>query len=91
MEDFDAKTVSETELRVRIERGLDRARPYLLVDGGGVELVSVDAATGIVEVAMTGACASCALKLMTLRAGIERAVIREAPEIKRVEAVDLPQ
>ncbi len=80
----------EENLEVRIERALERVRPYLLMDGGGVELVSVDRATGIVEVAMTGACQTCALKMMTLRAGIERAIIKSSPEVLRIEAVDLP-
>jgi Fe-S cluster biogenesis protein NfuA len=80
----------ELDLEARIEQALERVRPYLLIDGGGVQLVSVDTATGIVEVAMTGACQTCALRLMTLRAGIERAILKAAPELTRIEAVDVP-
>ena len=78
-------------LEARIGEALERVRPYLLIDGGGIELVSVDHEAGIVEVAFTGACKTCALSMMTLRAGIERAILRSAPEIKRIEAVELPQ
>ena len=80
----------EEDLEARIERALERVRPYLMMDGGGVQLISVDRASGIVEVAMTGACQTCALRLMTLRAGIERAIIKLAPEVLRIEAVEVP-
>lgn len=87
---MEVPAVIEEKLEARIERALERVRPYLLMDGGGVQFVSWDAATGIVEVEMTGACQTCALKLMTLRAGIERAIIKEAPEVLRIEAVEVP-
>jgi Fe-S cluster biogenesis protein NfuA len=62
-------------------------KPYLLVDGGSVELVRIDYNTHVVEVCLVGACKTCSLAMMTLRAGIERAILHEAPEIHRVEAV----
>ena len=61
-------------------------RPYLKADGGDVELVDIKE-NGIVEVRLTGACVGCPMSQMTLRAGIERALMRDVPEIKRVEAV----
>ena len=42
---------------------------------------------GIVEVRLTGACVGCPMSQMTLRAGVERALMREVPGIRRVEAV----
>ena len=42
----------------------------------------------IVEVRLLGNCAGCALSQMTLRAGIERALMRDFPEIKRIEAIN---
>jgi Fe-S cluster biogenesis protein NfuA len=78
--------VEISDLETRINRALDKVRPYLMIDGGGVELVSVDIKAGIVEVALTGACETCALAPMTLRAGIERAILREAPEVVRIES-----
>lgn len=65
---------------------LESIRPYLKADGGDVELVNVTS-EGIVEVKLTGACVDCPMSQMTLRAGIERALIREIPSIKRVESV----
>ena len=65
---------------------LGRVRPYLQVDGGDVELVKISP-DGIVEVRLVGACASCPMSIMTLRGGIERALMLEIPEVRRVESV----
>jgi len=74
-------------LEERVLKGIEVSRPYLQIDGGDVELASLDVEHGIVEVRYQGACKTCPLKLMTLRAGIERAIMLEAPEIKRIEEV----
>jgi Fe-S cluster biogenesis protein NfuA len=71
----------------KVLKALDTIRPYLQADGGDVELVKVTEA-GIVEVKLTGACGNCPMSQMTLRAGVERALIREVPGIRRVEAVN---
>jgi len=70
----------------RIEQTLERVRPYLKVDGGDVELVQLTP-EGIVEVRLTGSCVLCPMSNMTLRAGIERALMLEHDEVKRVEQV----
>jgi Fe-S cluster biogenesis protein NfuA len=69
-----------------IEQSLVRIRPYLQVDGGDVELVNVTE-EGIVEVRLTGSCAACPMSLMTLRAGIERALMLDHAGVIRVEQV----
>ncbi len=69
-----------------IEKTLERVRPYLKEDGGDVELVRVSD-DGIVEVRLTGSCVSCPLSIMTVRAGIERALMIDHAEIRRVEQV----
>ncbi|MCF8240449.1 MAG: NifU family protein [Melioribacteraceae bacterium] len=73
-------------LDAKVEKALESIRPYLRADGGDVELVRVTD-QGIVEVKLTGACVGCPMSQMTLRAGVERALIREVPGIRRVEAV----
>ena len=73
-------------VKERISTALEMIRPYLKADGGDVELVNVTE-DGIVEVKLTGACVGCPMSQMTLRAGVERALIREVPEIRRVEAI----
>ena len=70
----------------QIHEALTRVRPYLQEDEGDVELVSVSEA-GIVEVRFLGACATCSLSIMTLRAGIERVILTSVPGVKRIEAV----
>ncbi len=70
----------------QIEQSLDKIRPYLRIDGGDVECVRVTD-DGIVEVRLTGACISCPLSTMTLRAGIERAILLEFKEVRRIEQV----
>jgi len=77
----------EKLLLEKVKDALEKVRPYLKADGGDVELVRVTD-EGIVEVKLTGACVGCPMSQMTLRAGIERALLREVPGIKRVEAVN---
>ncbi len=74
-------------LKEKVEKALETIRPYLKADGGDIELVKVTS-EGIVEVKLTGACIDCPMSQMTLRAGVERALIREVPGIRRVEAVN---
>lgn len=78
------QNVEETSKQV--EAALDSVRPYLKIDEGGVELVSVSE-DGIVEVRLLGECSNCSLNMMTLRAGIERVILSSVPGIKRIEAV----
>ena len=70
----------------KIEIALQSIRPFLQRDGGDVELVEVTK-DNVVRVRLTGACESCAMSSMTLRAGIEESVKNAIPEIKSVEAV----
>jgi Fe-S cluster biogenesis protein NfuA len=73
-------------IREKVRTVLETLRPFLQEDGGDVELVNVTD-DGIVELKLTGACATCPMSIMTLRAGIERALMREIPDVRRVEAV----
>ncbi len=83
----DENVEVETEqLRERVAQSLHKVRPYLQLDGGDVELVEVTP-DGIVRVKLVGACKDCPMSIMTLRAGIERALMREVSEVRRVEAV----
>lgn len=70
----------------KIEIALQSIRPFLQRDGGDVELVEVTK-DNIVRVRLLGACESCSMNTMTLRAGIEEAVKNAIPEVKSVEAV----
>ncbi len=72
-------------MKVKVEKALDKIRPALMADGGGVELVEVK--DGVVKVKLTGACGGCPMSQMTLKMGIERSLKSEIPEIKEVVAV----
>lgn len=73
-------------MKDKVLKALNQMRPFLQADSGDVELIEITE-DGIVKVRLTGACEVCPLSVMTLRAGIERALMREVPEIRRVEAV----
>lgn len=77
----------DPEMRDQIEDALDTIRPYLMADGGSVRLLNVTP-DYVVELELLGACGSCPMSTMTLRAGIEQALKRSVPKVKRVEAVN---
>jgi Fe-S cluster biogenesis protein NfuA len=68
-----------------VETVLDEMRPYLMADGGNVELVEIEGP--IVKLRLQGACGSCPSSAMTLRMGIERRLREFIPEIAEVEQV----
>lgn len=69
-----------------ILKALDSMRPFLQADNGDIELVEVTE-DGIVKVRLQGECEKCPLSIMTLRAGIERSLMKQVPGVKRIEAV----
>jgi Fe-S cluster biogenesis protein NfuA len=77
---------SNQDLLDRIERSLESTRPYLRADGGDVRLVRYRP-EGVLELQWMGTCAICPMSQLTLRAGLERAVMKDVPEVRRVEAV----
>ena len=68
-----------------VEKALEKIRPSLQADGGNIELV--DVTDGVVKVRLTGACGSCPMSQMTLKMGVEKALKKEVPDVKRVESV----
>ena len=72
----------------RIEDVLDRIRPAVRADGGDIELVRFDEASGQVQVRMVGACYACPMSMATLRAGIEQSLRMSIPEVRSVEAIE---
>jgi Fe-S cluster biogenesis protein NfuA len=68
-----------------VEKVLDDLRPYLMADGGNVDLVEIEGP--IVKLRLQGACGSCPSSAMTLKMGIERRLREFIPEIAEVEQV----
>lgn len=73
-------------MREKVEKALAKIRPMLQADGGDVELVDVTL-DGVVRVRLKGACMGCPMSQMTLKAGIEKQLVADVPEIKEVIAV----
>jgi Fe-S cluster biogenesis protein NfuA len=76
------------ELLQKVESALDTIRPYLEADGGNVSIEEITA-DNIVKIKLLGACGSCPMSIMTLKAGIEQAIKRAVPEIEGIEAINL--
>jgi Fe-S cluster biogenesis protein NfuA len=74
------------KMKDKVLKAIDNMRPFLQADNGDVELIDITE-DAIVKVRLTGACAICPLSQITLRAGVERSLMREIPAIRRVEAV----
>jgi Fe-S cluster biogenesis protein NfuA len=71
----------------KVQKVLEKVRPYIQSDGGDISLINVHEDTGIVEVRLHGACDSCPSATATLKGGVERMVRQEVPEIKEVVTV----
>ncbi len=81
--------INKQELEQKVNAALEQLRPFLHADGGDMELVDITE-DAVVQVKLMGACSDCSMSLMTLKAGLEEAVKKAAPEVKAVEAVNLP-
>lgn len=75
-----------TELESKVKNVLEQIRPYLQADGGDVEYVNMTD-DNQVNIRLLGMCGNCPHSQMTLKNGIEAAVIRAIPEVKSVESV----
>jgi Fe-S cluster biogenesis protein NfuA len=79
---------TNTEIRQQVQAVVDHIRPLLQADGGDIELVDVDEATGTVSVRLQGACRGCPSAAMTLKMGVERHLREKVPSVQKVIAVD---
>jgi Fe-S cluster biogenesis protein NfuA len=71
----------------KIENAISSVRPHLNADGGDIEVVDVTEDYHV-KVKWIGACESCSMSTMTLRAGIEHTIKSKIPEIISVEAIN---
>ncbi|CAG9467527.1 unnamed protein product [Pedinophyceae sp. YPF-701] len=69
-----------------VEQVLDDVRPYLMADGGNVELVEIDGL--VVKLQLQGACGSCPSSTTTMQMGIERRLKEVIPEIMEVVQIE---
>ena len=77
---------NKQELKEKVEKVIDQIRPFLQADGGDIRFVDITD-DYIVNVELQGTCGSCPYSRMTLKSGVETAVIKAIPEIKGVEEI----
>lgn len=75
-------------LSEQVEEALNSIRPFLEADGGNVSIEEITE-DGVVKLRLLGSCGSCPMSIMTMKAGIEQAIMRAVPQVKSVEAVNL--
>ncbi|SFE44585.1 NifU family protein [Flavobacterium xueshanense] len=71
------------ELFVEVQKALEEIRPFLNSDGGDITLISIEEGKHV-KVRLEGACTSCSVNQMTLRAGVETTIKKFAPQIETV-------
>lgn len=81
------ETKENNKIHDRIKNELEKIRPYLQADGGDIELVEITKDL-VVKVELTGACRGCPYSEQTLKAGVEQAIKKEIPEVKKVISVN---
>ena len=82
-------TLVNEDLFLQVEKALDSIRPYLEADGGNVKLLNISPDM-VVQLKLTGACETCPMSAMTLKAGVEEAIKKAVPSIKSVMAINVP-
>jgi Fe-S cluster biogenesis protein NfuA len=85
------ETKEETSFEGRLEDCLTMIRPFLQADGGDVRIREFLPETGVLKLQWEGTCAICPMSQLTLRAGVERALLNALPEVKRVEAISVSE
>ena len=80
---------NDPDLINRIEGALEQMRPFFEADGGDMKLVGVTDEM-VAKIGLVGACSSCSMSDMSLRAG-EEAIKKAAPEIVRIEAIRMEE
>ena len=78
--------IMDQDLKLKVEGALESLRPFLAADGGDMELIDITDEM-VVQLRLLGSCKSCDMSEMTLKAGVEEAVKRVAPEITAVVAI----
>lgn len=74
--------------KIQIEEALDNIRPYLEADGGNVRVIDLTDEM-VLKLELLGNCGSCPMSTMTLKAGVEEAIKKVIPEIKKVVAINV--
>ena len=74
------------EIDKKIINVIEKIKPYLSYENGGVEFVKFE--DGVCYVKLTGACAGCMYSDITLKNSIEEVIVSEIPEVISVENIE---
>ncbi len=85
---MNVEEIKLEDITARIEASLDDIRPYLEADGGNVRVLELTE-DKILKLEFVGNCGTCPMSAMTFKAGVEEAIRRLVPEIKKIEVVNL--
>ncbi|RZK79476.1 MAG: NifU family protein [Pedobacter sp.] len=77
-------------LTEQVEQALETIRPYLIADGGDVAIEEITE-DNVVKLKLLGNCGSCKMSFMTMKAGIEQAIMKSVPQITSVVAINLAE
>lgn len=77
------KKMTTEELTINVQKALEEIRPFLNSDGGDIKLISIEDGKHVI-VRLEGACTSCSVNQMTLKAGVETTIKKYAPQIETV-------
>jgi len=77
-------------LTEQVEQALETIRPYLIADGGDVAIEEITE-DNVVKLKLLGNCGSCKMSFMTMKAGIEQAIMKAVPQITSVVAINLAE
>ena len=78
--------MSNEDVELEIIRILkEYVEPYIVSHGGEIAFSSYE--DGVVFVELSGQCGGCPSSMVTLKSGIERLLVDEIPEVKRVEKI----
>lgn len=75
--------MTSEELINNVQKALEEIRPFLNSDGGDIKLISIEDGKHVI-VRLEGACTSCSVNQMTLKAGVETTIKKYAPQIETV-------
>jgi len=76
------KVIKLKKQEEKIKEIIKKLQPFLINDGGNIEFIKYE--KNIVYIKMLGACANCQMLDLTLKDGIEAAIISEVPDVKEV-------
>jgi Fe-S cluster biogenesis protein NfuA len=77
------KDMTTEEVLANVLKALEEIRPFLNSDGGDISLVEIEDDKHV-KVRLEGACTSCSVNQMTLKAGVETTIKKYVPQIETV-------